>query len=58
MPAHAHSNTPHTATETPVAKTEKPKKVKHLTGEDRVDALCAFLQKHGIHVPEEIAAKE
>jgi len=53
MPAHT------APAEKPVENVEeKPKKVKHLIGEERVDALVTFLQQHGIHVPEEIAAKE
>lgn len=44
--------------ETEQVEAENPHKVKHLTGEERIDALCSFLQGHGIHVPEEIAAKE
>ena len=55
MTTHAHA-VPEVLMPEPVV--EKPHKVKHLTGEERVDALCAFLNQHGIHVPEEIAAKE
>lgn len=40
-----------------VDQTKEADAVERLTGEERVDALCTFLQKHGIHVPEEIAAQ-
>ncbi len=37
---------------------EKPKKVKHLSGEERLTGVLEHLNKHGFTFPEELHKKE